>query len=90
MMDRSAIPRQKAGYETADLDGEFMIYQSAEGRAVYLNETASLVWKLCDGQRSVAAIEGLLGEAYPDATELSADVESAVLKLLEHGVVELR
>ena len=89
-MERSAIPRPKAGYETADLDGEYMIYHSAEGRAVYLNETASLIWKLCDGTRSLAAIEELLGEAYPDASALSADVDSALHTLLEQGVLEMR
>jgi hypothetical protein len=88
-MDRAATPRQKAGYETADLDGEFMIYHSGEGRAVYLNETASLVWKLCDGTRSLAAIEALLGDAYPDAEGLSTDVDDAIRVLLEHGVLEI-
>lgn len=88
-MDRTATPRQKSGYETADLDGEFMIYHSSEGRAVYLNETASLVWKLCDGQRSLAAIEGLLGEAYPDAPDLSEDIDAAVRELVEQGVLEI-
>lgn len=87
-MDRSAIPRQKTGYEAADLDGEFMLYHTAEGKALYLNETASLIWKLCDGQRTVETIEGLLCGAYPEARDLPQDVDAAFRTLIEQGVVE--
>lgn len=88
-MDRSAIPRQKSGYESADLDGEFMLYHSAEAKALYFNETASLIWKLCDGQRSVETIEGLLRGAYPEAHELPQDVDAAFRILIENGAVEI-
>ena len=88
-MHPTAIPRQKAGYEAADLDGEFMLYHSAEAKALYLNETASLIWKLCDGERSVESIRGLLRDAYPDAHELPAQVDEAFQVLVREGAVEI-
>lgn len=88
-MNRSAIPRPKPGYELAELEGECMLYNGAHAKALYLNETASMIWKLCDGQRSVETIEGLLGDAYPDAPELRHDVAAAFRQLIEHGAVEL-
>jgi hypothetical protein len=89
-MQRSAIPTRRPGYESADLDGEFMLYNTGEAKALYLNETASLIWKLCDGQRTVEAIESLLRDAYPEAAELSRDVDAAFDTLLEQGAVEIR
>jgi hypothetical protein len=89
-VDPTAIPRQKAGYESADLDGEFMLYHSAEAKALYLNETASLIWKLCDGQRTVASIRGLLHDAYPDAADLPREVDDAFQVLVREGVVEIQ
>lgn len=65
-----------------------MVYHPDEGRALYLNETASLVWRLCDGERSVADIEALLRDAFPDATELPADVDVAIGFLVDHGFLQ--
>ena len=89
-MNRNGSPRQKAGYEFNDLDGECMVYSFAEAKALYLNETASLIWKLCDGRRTVGAIEDLLREAYPDASQLRDDVDAAFQVFLEQGVMELQ
>ena len=89
-MNRNGIPRQKIGYAFADLDGECMVYSGAEAKALYLNDTASLIWKLCDGQRTVATIEELLRAAYPDAERLREDVAEAFHVLVEQGVVELQ
>ena len=89
-MDRSVIPRPRGDFTLVELEGESMLYRSEEGKALYLNETASMLWKLCDGQRSVAAIEALLREAYPDAPELSGDVEAAFDLFVGHGAVEIQ
>ena len=89
-MDRSAIPRPKGEYKLVELEGESMLYHSAEGKALYLNETASVLWKLCDGQRNVATIEDLLKGAYPEAPELAEDVDAAFNLLIGHGALEIQ
>ena len=89
-VDRQVIPRPRPGYKLAELEGESMLYHGAEGKALYLNETASMIWRLCDGTRSVGAIEGLIGDAYPDAPQLSADIDDAMRLLIEHGAVDIQ
>jgi hypothetical protein len=88
-MNRTGIPRHTPGYELADLDGECMVYSTAAAKALYLNDTASMIWKLCDGERTVDAIEQLLRGAYPDAAALHDDVAAALHMLVDNGVVEL-
>jgi hypothetical protein len=47
--------------------------------AIYLNETATVIWKLCDGTRSVKEIIDLLVEAFPDAaSDVRADVKETI------------
>lgn len=89
-MDRLAIPLPRGDFKLVELEGESMLYSSDERKALYLNETASMLWKLCDGQRSIGAIADLLRAAYPEAGELSDDVEAAVSLFVGHGAVEFR
>jgi hypothetical protein len=39
-----------------ELDGEILIYDLNKNRAFCLNETSSLVWQLCDGEKTVSEI----------------------------------
>ena len=66
-----------------------MLYRKGDRKAFYLNETASMLWKLCDGQRNVAAIEDLLRDAYPEALDLSRDIDAAFSLFAGHGAVEI-
>jgi coenzyme PQQ biosynthesis protein PqqD len=88
-MDHSSIPKRAAGYAIAEFEGEHMIFHPVDGRAVYLSESASLIWQLCDGQRSVADITVLLQAAYPDAGDVQADVAAALATFVEQRVVEM-
>jgi hypothetical protein len=55
---------------------------------VHLNETAALVWELCNGTRTVGQIEDLLREAYPEAHErIVTDVGQALRRLDESGAL---
>lgn len=61
------------------MDEELLLFQPAEGRVLYCNQTAGLVWRLCDGERTVGEIVALLAEAYPEAGDaLPADVVGAL------------
>jgi hypothetical protein len=46
-----------------------------------------MLWKLCDGQRTVGEIEDLLRDAYPDAPELTHDIEAAFALFAGHGAI---
>jgi hypothetical protein len=71
-----------------DMDEEILLYEAGSHRAIYLNETAALVWRLCDGTRTVQEVAEMLAENYPDArADLPRDIESAVEMLLREGAL---
>ncbi|MEZ5346339.1 MAG: PqqD family protein [Pyrinomonadaceae bacterium] len=47
---------------TQEIAGETLVYDLKKSKAFCLNETSSLIWHLCDGQRSVKQISVLLTE----------------------------
>ena len=82
------MPEKKPGWRGEDLEGEFMLYSEAQTRAVYLNESAALVWRLIDGTRPVDEIVGLLVEAYGVSPQrMREDVKAALQELLRHDVI---
>ncbi len=44
-----------------ELNGEILVYDLRDNRAMCLNETSSAVWKACDGSNTVADIVTKLG-----------------------------
>ena len=49
-------PRRKPDYRLEAIDNELLLYHPAETKILYCNETASLIWQLCDGQRTLQEI----------------------------------
>ena len=84
------VPRPAADLETDVIEGEVLLYEPQQTRAVYLSPTAALVFGLCDGKRSVREIIRLLSECYPDGTaSLSDDVLTTINELRESGVLAI-
>jgi hypothetical protein len=82
-------PCRRADYRLEELDGELLIYHPAESTVVYCNQTASLIWHLCDGTHTSAEISALLGAAYPEAAaSIPPDVESTLRTLTQQQVIE--
>jgi len=73
--DRQQVPRWRQGYrfqyEPAP-KGHVLLYP--EGM-IKLNESASLIGGLIDGQRDVAAIIDALQQQFPDVPEVADDIE---------------
>jgi coenzyme PQQ biosynthesis protein PqqD len=82
-------PIQKTGYQLETIDDELLLYHPAETKVMYCNRTASLIWELCDGQRTVQEIIDLLSEAYPAAESVADDVQETVQQFLDHGAIKL-
>jgi hypothetical protein len=71
---------------TEALEGEVLVYDLAGDVALHLNETAALVWRSCDGQRTVADLAALV------ATELGVPADEDVVlmaldNLADHGLI---
>lgn len=85
-----SVPTPEPDYRLEMLDGEALLFDPAQRRLVHCNETAALVWRLCDGQRSVGEIVQLLVEAYPDAAdEVPQDVQRVLTQLLDADAIHL-
>jgi len=88
-MDDSAVPRRSATYRPEDFGDEVVLYDPAATLVVYLNDTASLIWRLCDGQRNIAYIKSLLQEAYPAASDqIVEELQATLRRFVQNGVVE--
>jgi coenzyme PQQ biosynthesis protein PqqD len=87
-MQPDALLKQSFGYFVEEMDGECLLYRLGAHKAIHLNDSASLIWKLCDGTRSMQDIVALLGQEYPDSSDgLSADVREAVEMLIREGAL---
>ncbi len=87
-MELSCRPRQTPDFRLEQLDGELLLYHPGQTSIMYCNQTASLIWGLCDGQRSVQDIIALLSAAYePAAASVAADVEATLDQFHQHGAI---
>jgi hypothetical protein len=68
-------PARKEGLLIEALDKELLIYDAREHRAHCLNQTAAMVWRLCDGHRSESEIALRLGR------ELQQEIRDEVVCL---------
>ena len=88
MINLEEIPNQRHDFQIEEIDGETLLYQHQLKRMIYLNESAALVWHLCDGRRSVADIIDLLINSYPDIEDaVRADVIEAIDSLVLEDVL---
>jgi pyrroloquinoline quinone biosynthesis protein D len=90
-MTTEPLPRRHERYTVEWMDNESLIYRSPSKMAIYLNETATVIWKLCDGTRTVKEIIDLLVEAFPDAaSDVGADVKETIDELVRNGALQLK
>lgn len=72
------------------IDGELLLYQPGETKILYCNQTASLIWQLCDGTHTKEEITALLKEGYPEAAgTIASDVDETLSRFLDEGAIEL-
>lgn len=82
-------PRQKADYRLEIIDDELLLFHPGQTKIIYCNPTASLIWQLCDGQRTTQEITTLLRAAYPEASAaLAADVAATLQQFAGHGAID--
>lgn len=81
-------PLRQPDFRLEKMDNELLLFNPKTTNILYLNETASLIWQLCDGQRSVPDMVTLLIETFPEAkNSIKQDVEDTVNLFKKHGAV---
>jgi hypothetical protein len=87
-MKSNCRPERNPSFELKKVNGEIQLTKTAENSAVYINETAAIIWQLCDGRRKVGEIKKALKEAYPDAgNDIAQDVDEVLELLSRHRAV---
>ncbi|WP_084469489.1 PqqD family protein [Jiangella gansuensis] len=88
-MSPSSAFAPAAAVRELDVDGEVTLFHAPTHTALVLNDTASDVWRLLDGERTVAQIVELLARAYDaDADTVRAGVHAALEQLAAHRVLD--
>jgi hypothetical protein len=83
-------PLRKQEYRLEKMDNELLLFNPQDLVVLYLNESASVVWQLCDGQRTISQIAELIAEAYPEAEKsILDDVQETILLFRDKGAVTL-
>jgi hypothetical protein len=89
--DPALIPQPAAGFVLEELDDELLLFNPEDGRLLVINNTAALIWQLCDGERSVGEITALLGDAFPEAAaDIGADVPQILGQLSRLGALAFK
>jgi pyrroloquinoline quinone biosynthesis protein D len=87
-MTPQTVPKQAFGFFVEEMEDENLLYRLGGHKAIHLNDTATLIWKLCDGSRTVQDIIDLLTKEYPGSeTAVAADVQEAIELLASEGAL---
>jgi hypothetical protein len=89
MIILSNIPQRQPDYQLEAIDDELLLFHPAQTTILYCNPTASLIWQLCDGQRTIQEIIDLLTAAYPEAKDtLSAETQATLEQFQQQGAIQ--
>jgi hypothetical protein len=89
MMDLTCKPRQRPDYRLEQLDDELLLYHPSQTVIMYCNPSASLIWQLCNGERTVEEIVTLLSTAYEQPGEtITPEVTSALEQFHLYRAIE--
>ena len=87
-MDVNSIPIPDKEFTLEELDNELLLYHPTKTTTVYMNETASIIWRLCDGKRSIVEITDLINDSYPEVGDRATeDVEATLQIFRDHGAI---
>lgn len=82
-------PQKCDGFLIEEMDGELVLFHPARNKIIHANQTAALVWQLCDGERTVLDIVELLAEAYPESRQqIEEEVPQTIQDLRRKGALE--
>jgi len=83
-------PKTLADFQLEEIDGEVLLYSPKATRSIYLNSSASLIWRLCTGEFSTQEIIDSLQERFPEqADTIAEDVVATLDQFVESQAIEL-
>ncbi len=90
-MTNPKIPVRVSDFLLERIDENVLLYHPGLTKTIHLNQTAAIVWDMCDGTRSVQEIADTLGLEYPDAVaEIREDVDATLQRFADEGAIEFK
>jgi len=83
----AANPAKAPGLEINPVNDGYVVYQAARDRVHYLNQTAAIVFELCNGQNSPDDIAALLQQAWELTTPPATQVADCLSSLRQEGLI---
>jgi hypothetical protein len=88
---KSKKPVRNDEFQIETIDGELLLYHAGKDATLFLNETASIIWYLSEGERTVEEIGQMLVESYPENKEqVETDLQEAIQAYIDFGAMELQ
>jgi hypothetical protein len=82
---------QNPRFDFVQVEEESILYDTATHNVIYLDAPALVIWRLCDGERSLGEITSLIEQAYPQARDsIAHDVQKTVDALANAGALIAR
>jgi hypothetical protein len=75
------------GLEITEAEDGLVIYQVSTDKVHHLNNTAAVVFSLCDGSRDVAQIAEELGKLFTLEKTPDAEAKTCLKQLLDQGLI---
>ena len=89
MLKSEVVPKQVSDIEIETFGDGVLLYHQTIREAVHLNNSAAVIWALCDGNNSVADIENILKNAYPEGKDsIQKDINFTLEKLQQNNAIE--
>ncbi len=84
-----SIPKKCAGFVAEQMDAEIVLFHPAKNIIIHTNETAALIWQMCDGINTIEKIIEILSGAYPNAhAQIAKEVPETIQKFRVQGVLD--
>lgn len=83
----TTCPRQADGIEINEVADGFVVYQPDRERVHYLNHTAAIILKLCDGELTTDAMPQVVQDLYNLPERPVTEVAACLEKLFEEGLI---
>lgn len=82
---------QNKQFNLQEMDDEKLLYNPLLTKTIYMNNTATLIWNLCDGQLTVGEIIETLTQLFPKSSmQIRIDVIDAIDELAKCQAVFIK
>ena len=85
ILDRAMVVAR--GAVAREIDGNFTIYDKENDSVMVLNDSASAIWRLCDGRTGSAIVDELAHHYEANRHEIERDVEAVLERLMTSGLL---